>query len=216
MENAAYTSDLPMPLREALEVEREPGEQILWTGQPDPLRSVGAEWGMFLFAIPWTAFALFWESMAVGVSFSPKMASAQPMGWVFVLFGLPFIGVGVAMLASPFAAMARARQTVYAVTDRRILFLTKKGKGRESRCVVPSYVGDLQRTERGDGSGDLAVAPSGSRSDNGTILNSPSKLVGIPNVREVERIIRAVFFAETKSQAHNKPTFGVGRYNGRL
>lgn len=214
MDAATDTADLPMHLREAIETERESGEQLLWVGQPDPLRSVGAEWGAFVFAIPWTAFALFWEAMAIGLGFSPKVGTPQVIGWVFVLFGLPFIGVGVAMLSSPFVAMAKARQTVYAVTSKRILILTKKGSGLESHSFVPRYVGDLQRTERGDGSGNLAIAPPANRF--GTVRGqiNGSVFMGIKNVREVERIIRAVFFAETEQGATAKPSFGVGVYRG--
>ncbi|MBC8140345.1 MAG: hypothetical protein H7Y38_02760, partial [Armatimonadetes bacterium] len=56
-----YTANLPRELDAALESAREPGEQLLWTGRPAPWRTVRGEWAAFVFAIPWTAFALFWE-----------------------------------------------------------------------------------------------------------------------------------------------------------
>ncbi|MBC8137226.1 MAG: hypothetical protein H8F28_15205 [Fibrella sp.] len=209
---ATDTADLPMHLREALETEREPGEQLLWVGQPDPLRAVRTEWGAFLFAIPWTGFALFWEAMALGLGFSPKVGTPQPVAWFFALFGLPFVGIGIAMLAAPFVAMAKARQTVYAVTNKRVLILEHKGKGRESRSVVPRYVGDLQRTERGDGSGNLTIAHPSNRYGNAQGQATENVFWGVKNVRRVERLVREVFFAETDGSAPTKPSFGVGAY----
>ncbi|MBC7808240.1 MAG: hypothetical protein H7145_19075, partial [Akkermansiaceae bacterium] len=184
MDAVNYTTELPMHLRDVLETEREQGETLFWAGQPDPFRAVRAEWIPFLFAIPWTAFALFWEAMAIGLSFSPQVGTPQPIGWVFVLFGLPFVGIGVAMLASPFVAMGKARQTVYAITNRRILILEAKRSGREARSVVPQYVGDLQRTERGDGSGNLTIAPPSNRLGNLPGQAAASVFWGVKNVRE--------------------------------
>ncbi len=206
-------AELPMHLRDALETEREAGEQLLWVGQPDPIRAVRGEWGAFLFAIPWTAFALFWEAMAAGMGFSPQTGTPKPVAWFFVLFGLPFVGIGFAMLAAPFVAMAKARQVVYAVTDRRVLFLQTTGKGRESRSVVPRYIGDLQRTERGDGSGNLVIASPSNRHGNVQGQATENVFLGVKNVREVERLIRDAFFKDAGDHGCAKLSFGVGRYS---
>lgn len=214
MDAATHSTELPMHLREALETEREPGEQLLWVGQPDPVRAVRTEWGAFLFAIPWTGFALFWEASAVGLGFTPSVGTPQPVAWFFVLFGLPFILVGVVMLAAPFVAMAKARQTVYAITNRRVLILERKGKGREARSVIPRYIGDLQRTERGDGSGNLTIAPPSNQNGDSQDQATENAFWGVKNVRAVERLIREVFFAETGQTPTRKPSFGVGAYHG--
>lgn len=40
------------------------GEKLLWCNRPDAGRAARSTMGIFLFAIPWTAFAIFWVTMA--------------------------------------------------------------------------------------------------------------------------------------------------------
>jgi hypothetical protein len=57
------TQDFSQDLDSILRRELMPGERLLWSGrsQPGKLKAAFAIW---FFAIPWTAFALFWEAMA--------------------------------------------------------------------------------------------------------------------------------------------------------
>lgn len=208
-----YTANLPTELAAVLEEKREPGEQLLWTGRPAPLRAVRGEWGLFVFAIPWTAFALFWETMVIG--FGTKSTDAPPgVPWMMALFGLPFIAIGIGLLSAPFVAMAKARGTVYAVTNKRVLFLTRKGGKYETHSLVPQYVGDLRSTERGDGSGDLTLVAAPQYG--ATSAAEHTRFFGIPGVREVERIVRETFFPGGYSATAAPPTFGVGDYRGTV
>ena len=83
----------------ALERELEPGERILWSGKQLARLNL-AGFAIWLFAVPWTAFALFWMAMAAtGVR---ETEGAGALAWAFPLFGLPFVAAGIAMLAAPF------------------------------------------------------------------------------------------------------------------
>ncbi|WP_054529058.1 PH domain-containing protein [Erythrobacter sp. SG61-1L] len=178
---------LPDPLNALLRQELQPGERILWQGRPLG-RFRPASLVMWLFAIPWTAFALFWTGMAwTATQAVPDAGGWGLIDWVFPLFGLPFVLVGFGMLASPFLAPLRARRTLFAITDQRVLRLQKAGK-LDVQSLPVSRVGGLQRTESRDGSGTLRIeladrAPGDARSGS-------FELPDIPNVRMVESRLR--------------------------
>lgn len=91
------------------------GERLLWTGRPaqGPLFTVQ---DIFLvpFSLLWGGFALFWEAGAI--------ASDAPL--LFRLWGIPFVLVGLYMIAGRFVIDAWLRgRTWYGVTDRRVLIL---------------------------------------------------------------------------------------------
>jgi len=142
-----------------LRAELVPGEQFVWSVQPNPSKLYAA-FAIWLFAIPWTVFALFWEVMASfllwGGGTGTPDAIMYSFGIVFPLFGLPFIAVGLYMLWMPIAAMRKARQTVFALTDRRVLRVTA-GKTREATSVMLDQMGPIDvRTGRG-GYGTLRI-----------------------------------------------------------
>ena len=199
-------SPLPPQLADALETERELGEQLLWAGQPDPFRAAGGAWIVFLLAIPWTVFAVFWETMVLGLGFTRSVGTPQPVAWSMALFGLPFIALGIGMLSAPFRAMAKARRTVYTVTTKRVLTLIC-GNSQETHSLVPRYLGDIRRTERRDGSGSLVICAA-------TVANATTSggtFLGIARVRDVEQIIKRTFFVDVVRPGAI-PTFGVGVY----
>lgn len=51
---------IPRPLQETVDRELEPGERIQWIDMPTARFFTPVATGVFLFAIPWTAFAIFW------------------------------------------------------------------------------------------------------------------------------------------------------------
>src|SRR5579875_316473 len=124
-------SYLPEELDARVRSELEPGEQLLWVGQPRPSRFVYQTLPIVFFGIPWTAFALLWTGMAIwglwGNAGAAPMQAQGMMGGVFSvcfpLWGLPFILIGLGMLSSPFWAIRRAKRTCYALTDRRAIHI---------------------------------------------------------------------------------------------
>ena len=152
-------------LRAALERELGPDEVVAWhgwqLGRIDPRLFVS-----YVFAIPWTAFSVLWTTVA-GVA----MASAGDdgpgwIGWAFPAFGLPFIAIGLFMLARPFVPLWQRGRVLYVVTDRRAL---KLGLGRalEVTTVPAERIGLIERREKPDGSGSLKLAVSIGRDSDG-------------------------------------------------
>ncbi len=115
------------------------------------------------------------------------------MGLFFPLFGLPFVAIGACMLCAPFWAQRRAGQVAYVVTDRRVIFFEPNfPTGQKVVSLRPGEFGPLERVERDDGSGDLTFAvpiAAQVRSGSTTVVR---RFVGVPQVREVESLIRRV------------------------
>jgi hypothetical protein len=153
--------DLPTEVQQTVERELEPGERVAWAGQPDPRRYARGSWGIALFGIPWTAFAVFWVAMASGILWGNGNAGNGPplvfrIG--FPLFGVPFVLVGLGMLSAPYWARRSAAGTVYAVTDKRAIAFEAGFRSRTVKSYHPADLRQISRVERDDGSGDLILA----------------------------------------------------------
>ena len=148
------------PLEGALQQELRRGERVLWQGR-QVARLDPKMFGTWFFAIPWTAFALFWTFMAwTGTSHvNDDSAFSTAFSIGFPLFGLPFVLVGCWMLAMPFLAMANAANTIFAVTDQRLLRLYV-GRELKSDSVEADEIGRLSRSELPNGNGTLTVSTS--------------------------------------------------------
>jgi hypothetical protein len=177
--------------RQVAERELESGENILWVGWPDPSASMKSGIPLVLFGIPWTAFALFWMWGASGFGHPQNPASSGPM-LAFPLFGLPFVLIGVGLLSTPYWMAQRAKQSTYAITNRRIMMI-QAGKTKSVQSFYAKDIDDLQRTERVDGSGNLIFAQRATINSNNQTQMNTSQFIGIPNVRDVERLVRETF-----------------------
>ncbi len=88
---------IPRHFQEQVDRELEPGERVEWIEMPIPRFFTPASTAIFLFAIPWTAFAVFWICGAAGF----KLPDFRQGGFeLFPLFGVPFVLIGLAMLLS--------------------------------------------------------------------------------------------------------------------
>lgn len=139
----------------ALHRELQEGESIVWQGMK-LARVEPASFVIYLFAIPWTAFALFWMSMA---AMATSASDGGILGWAFPLFGLPFVAIGLGMMAVPFLAFFQRGRVLFAVTDRRVLKLSL-GRELEVVSVPASRIGDIVRRESGDASGMVELSLS--------------------------------------------------------
>jgi hypothetical protein len=167
-----------------------PGERLIWSARPSPpkLRAAFAIW---IFAIPWTAFALFWEAM----SFMPWFASTNTpseikwsFGIVFPLFGLPFIAVGFGLLWMPFGVRRKAAQTIYGLTDRRILRVSA-GRKRDSASVLYNQMGPIEVSADADGYGTLRIQTGTSRDSDGDKVTERFEVLGVPDVTRLEGLL---------------------------
>ena len=98
---------------------------------------------------------------------------------------LPIPGscLGVALLLR---AQLRARWTLYAITDRRVILLSV-GPTREVVCLDPESLRDVRYRRRGDGSGDVRLI--GLRRADGQHRPSWTRMVGVEDVDHVKRLL---------------------------
>jgi hypothetical protein len=169
------------------------GENLLWLGKPDPVRSMIEGYVLWIFAIPWTIFSLSWVWGTAG----PGMGRSLPtpgfnMEFFSVLGEIPFVLVGPILLASPFFLYAEAKRTIYAITDRRVLII-ETGGTRKIQSYSARDLSNIQRTERADRSGDLIFAQEDFKDSDGDMQRRDIKFCGIPEVRSVENLLRDTF-----------------------
>lgn len=169
-----------------LRQELAPGERLLWHARAIP-RAKRGSLAIVLFAIPWTAFAVFWTVMAFTL---PRMGGETGLlTWLFPAFGLPFIAVGLFMFAKPVLSRMAAGRTAYAVTDQRVIQLMA-GKGILSESVPLAKITTLTRHEKGDGSGTLQI-----RLGEDAVAAARRRMTGfelgeVPDVRRAEQALR--------------------------
>jgi len=141
-------------------IERElvRSERLLWKGRPrGGIRLRGSDGFLIPFSLLWGGFVIFWEFMALT---SPK---DQPMGWLFPLFGLPFVLVALYIVFGRFFVDAKMRHsTEYAVTDRRAIIVSGLFT-RKIRSINLQSSPEITLSEKADKSGTIAfgAAPFG-------------------------------------------------------
>jgi len=157
-----------------------------------------------LFGIPWTAFAVFWTYGAAGGFSSAHSHVRGAPGlffYFFPLWGVPFILVGLGMLSAPYWSWRRARQTCYALTDRRAFILEPGWMGSvRTSSYEPSALGTMSRSERADGSGDLVFDEVVAANSNRGARLQRRGFLGVGNVREVEDRVRSTLLRRSASQ----------------
>ncbi len=157
-------------------------EKLIWSGQPKK-GVVFRTSDVFLipFSLLWCSFAVFWITTA--------FMSGAPL--FFVLFGIPFVIMGLVLVFGRFFIDAKRREkTYYGVTDNRIII--KSGIYKTSIESIPlKTLSNIEYTENRDGSGTINVGPKNAMQVWGNGMNwwpgvkaSPS-LDLIPDVRQV-------------------------------
>ena len=127
------------------------GERLLWSGQPKQglmLRHSDAI--QIPFSLLWGGFAIFWETMAI--------AGRAP--FFFMLWGIPFVLVGLYMIVGRFFVDAAQRaKTYYAITNERILIVSGLLM-RNVRTLSLKTLSDINLGVKGNGSGTITFGPS--------------------------------------------------------
>lgn len=181
--------NLPYDLRQTVEGELNGNETVVWAGQPKPGRMAMTALPKMLFAIPFTAFSIFWICGASGF----EMPDFSEGGFAFFpLFGLPFLIVGLGMLGSPLWKMKSAKNTVYVLTDKRAIIF-EGGRKINIHSFSGYQLRGLSRKQRADGSGDIIFAKEVSHHNrDGRTQFKEVGFIGIDNVKQVEDRIRAI------------------------
>jgi hypothetical protein len=122
------------------------GERVLWSGQPKQgLVLRGADAFMIPFSLLWGGFAIFWEWSVIN-------SGAPPL---FVLWGIPFVLVGLYLIVGRFFVEAKQRErTLYAVTDQRILIVSGVFARRVKSLSLKTLT-DVSLTENSNGEGSI-------------------------------------------------------------
>jgi len=173
-------------LRAAVEAEVREGEHVTWIDQPIASRCMRAALPLVGFAVPWTAFALFWTWSAY------RMTHGRGADVAFAAFGLPFVAIGLGMFSSPFWIGRMARRTLYVLTDRRAIIIAPAFRGTFVRSFDPAQLHDLRRTQGADGSGDLVFATDTVTYSRGRTQTRPIGFEAVADVRDVEDRVRAL------------------------
>ncbi|MBX9926781.1 MAG: hypothetical protein K2Y05_10520 [Hyphomicrobiaceae bacterium] len=194
--------ELPLHLAEA--VKREVGEQpVLWVGQPDASKVFWATAWIWLFGIPWLAFTLFWEALAISPFLTPWLiakssvpAAAKTASIFMVMWGIPFVAIGVAMVSAPWIGSWHARNQAHVVTARSLYTITAwhNGSIKVERTSMGRIL-NLDRSERRSGFGDLTLNRGKKRDSDGDMVSDTVTWCGIPDVRRVDEIINALIDA---------------------
>lgn len=147
------TNLLLNPVPDAIASQLEPGEQLLWHGQPRP-GIVFRPIDLFLipFSLLWCGFAIVWET-AVVTGHAP---------FFFALWGIPFVLFGIHFVVGRFFADAwRRAATFYAVTNERIL-LVSGIRSRTVKSIDLAVLSTLSVSERRSGEGTIMLGEDAS------------------------------------------------------
>lgn len=110
--------------RAAIQREIERDERLLWAGRPaQGVRFEAADAFTIPFSLFWGGFAIYWEVTVI--------LSGAPV--FLVIWGIPFVAMGLYLIAGRFFVDARRRaRTFYGLTDRRAIFVVAGASSRVS------------------------------------------------------------------------------------
>ncbi len=165
------------------------GEPILWAGRPSARAVFWKAAPILLFGIPWLAFSLAWELTALGVFFNTGIGKVEGpggiMAYVFPIFGIPFVAIGIGLVGAPLWGARKAMRTVHVLTDRRLVTAVL-GKTLSIKSIDPQRVYDVTRVEKSDGSGTITFALGSYRDSDGDWVEKSEIWPGTPDIRELE------------------------------
>jgi hypothetical protein len=174
------------------------GERLLWAGRPrQGIFFQPQDVFMVPFSIAWGGFAIFWTYMA--------WRSGAPI--FFVLWGTPFVAIGLYMMVGRFFSDAKARaKTFYALTDQRILFVRGDSVSKQMVTSIDlKTMGDISFIQNQTGRGTISfvggqVNQASPRGNMMLARNSTAApmFVQIERVRDVYDQIRRAKDAVTK------------------
>ncbi|PDS60557.1 hypothetical protein CO653_02390 [Rhizobium anhuiense] len=159
-----------------------PGEKLLWSGRPGQgFLLTSRDFLLVPFSLLWGGFAIFWEITAISTE-TPVFTK---------LWGIPFVLMGLYLMAGRFFVDAAARaRTEYVLTNRRVI-IRRSGLFRHLSTnqleLLPSI--SLEEGSRGKGTIKFCV-PSNRRMSGWTpsLANEP-QLLGIEDARHVYSLL---------------------------
>jgi hypothetical protein len=144
--------------------------------------------------IPWIVLTGGVFSVLVAAIFWGKPPPGGITGWQALLasgaliFSGSFVLVGLYLLAAPFLAWAKARHTIYVITDKRVLTLAV-ARTRSVTSLDGDRILKTTRWERGDGTGTLRIVTGREKDSDGDWQETAEELFSVPAVRVAERLV---------------------------
>lgn len=180
--------------------ELDSDEKLLWSGRPrHGILFRSYDIFMIPFSIFWLGFAIFWMVGASGALWaSDGESEVTSFNYIFPLFGLPFVAIGLYMAIGRFwVDKAMREKTAYGVTNQRVIIRS----GLFSRSVQSlnlRTLSDVSLKEKNDGSGTVNLGPSnpmygmfeGMNWWPGMVQYQPPSFDSIPDAKSVYNIIR--------------------------
>ncbi len=168
-------------------------EKLLWSDQPvQGLILRAADLLLIPFSLLWGGFAFFWEWAVL----TKVPTSADPIGRIFPLWGIPFVLAGVYLIIGRFFTDAWIRsRTAYAVTNQRIL-IASGVFSRKVESFPLRTLPQLELTEKSSGRGTIRIGANSGAGAAFLVPGWPSLrgqrapcLDGIENARRVYALI---------------------------
>ncbi len=150
--NESHLEILPAELRESLEKELEPGERVMWVGQPSLKQGDWKSAAMVWIGLEWTVIAILFTLASV----LSVVVGGAPI--CFAFSGLPSILIGIWVITGPSRMRRFLRNTVYAVTDLRAIVIEQGNRDKNVRSFVGKQLTKVFRVEKPDGSGDVILS----------------------------------------------------------
>ncbi len=133
-------------------------ETLLWSGQPrQGIFLRGSDALLIPFSLIWGGFALVWEGTVLFQFFFGSKSASPPglMAFIFPLFGLPFVFVGLYLIFGRFFVDSwMRRRTWYGVTNQRVLIKSGLFSSNLKSLNLRSQ-SDISLTEKNDGTGTI-------------------------------------------------------------
>lgn len=125
-------------------------ERLLWSGRPERGIKLRPSDALAIpFSLLWGGFAFFWEYSV--------LSKGGPI--FFGFWGIPFVLVGLYMIAGRFFADAYVRdRTDYAVTDQRVLIVSGMFS-REVKSLPLASMSNISLKEQASGTGTIQFGP---------------------------------------------------------
>ncbi|MEO8669153.1 MAG: hypothetical protein ABI399_11595 [Bauldia sp.] len=174
VENREPLADLPPIL--AIQREMRRGERPVWAERPVPGTARRMMFARLRLGLVFTGFALFWIAAAFAIVGAGDFGA---FGELFPLFGVPFVVVGLVIMASAVNVWRRLHATVYGISTERVLLISDLPRYRMRAVDLVALTGS-ERVERKDGTGDLALVDG-----SGAYGGKREWLFGVPEIDRV-------------------------------
>lgn len=152
-----------------------PQESVRWAGRPEQgLTFRGSDLLVVPFSLLWCGFAIFWESLAVSTGV-----------WFMMLWGVPFVAVGLYMVFGRFIYDAWVRsRTHYALTQHSALVLGGLD-GKKLTTVDLKSLQEIHLKPRAGDRGTIIFGPERSQFSRRHAAASSPEFFGIESAASV-------------------------------